>query len=72
MSQYYATETESNVGTDKQNAEGVMSNIEEAAKAVGVSGVTLIKWMKIPEFDQAFREARRDAFRQSVGRMQQA
>ena len=47
-------------------------NIEEAAKAVGVSGVTLIKWMKIPEFDQAFREARRDAFRQSVARLQQA
>jgi hypothetical protein len=28
--------------------------------------------MKIPEFDQAYREARRDAFRQSVARLQQA
>jgi hypothetical protein len=28
--------------------------------------------MKVPEFDQAYREARRDAFRQSVARLQQA
>src|SRR5215469_11792656 len=47
-------------------------NIEEAAQSVGVSGVTLIKWMKVPEFDQAYREARRDAFRQSVAHLQQA
>ena len=47
-------------------------NIEEAAKAIGVTGTTLLKWLKIPEFDQAFREARRDAFRQSVARLQQA
>jgi hypothetical protein len=47
-------------------------NIEEAAKAVGISSPTLIAWMKVPEFDQANREARRDAFRQSVARLQQA
>ena len=28
--------------------------------------------MKVPEFDQSYREARRDAFRQSVARLQQA
>jgi hypothetical protein len=28
--------------------------------------------MKIPEFDTAYREVRRDAFRQSVARLQQA
>jgi len=32
----------------------------------------MIAWMKVPEFDQAYREARRDAFRQSVARLQQA
>jgi hypothetical protein len=47
-------------------------NIDEAAKAVGISAPTLISWMKVPEFDQAYREARRDAFRQSIGRLQQA
>ena len=47
-------------------------NIDEAAKAVGLSPTTLLKWMKIPEFDQAYREARRDAFRQSTARLQQA
>jgi transposase-like protein len=47
-------------------------NVEEAARSVGLSTTTLLKWMKIPEFDQAYREARRDAFRQSVARLQQA
>lgn len=47
-------------------------NIDEAAKAVGTSTPTLISWMKVPEFDRAYREARRDAFRQSVARLQQA
>ena len=47
-------------------------NLDEAAKSVGVSPNTLLNWMKIPEFDQAYREARRDAFRQSVARLQQA
>lgn len=47
-------------------------NIDEAAKAVGTTAPTLIAWMKVPEFDQAYREARRDAFRQSVARLQQA
>ncbi len=47
-------------------------NIEEAAKAVGISSPTLIAWMKVPEFDQEYREARRGAFRQSVARLQQA
>ena len=46
--------------------------IDEAAKSVGLSATTLLNWMKVPEFDQAYREARRDAFRQSVGRLQQA
>ena len=39
-------------------------SIEEAAKATGIGTQTLMRWMKLPEFDSAYREARRDAFRQ--------
>ena len=47
-------------------------NIEEAAKAVGIGANTLLRWLKVPEFDAAYRGARRAAFRQSVARLQQA
>src|ERR1700755_743852 len=47
-------------------------NIDEAARSVGVTQNTLLKWMKDPGFDAAYREARRLAFRQSVSRLQQA
>ena len=47
-------------------------NLEEAAKAVGVAPNTLMKWMKDPEFDQAYRAAKRQAFGQSIARLQQA
>ena len=47
-------------------------NIEEAAKAIGVAPNTLIRWLKLPEFAAAYREARRAAFLQSIARLQQA
>lgn len=47
-------------------------NIEEAAKTAGIGGRTLLRWLKEPEFDKAYREARRDAFRQSISRLQHA
>jgi hypothetical protein len=47
-------------------------NIEEAATAIGIAAKTLLRWMKEPEFDNAYREARRAAFGQSVARLQQA
>jgi transposase-like protein len=47
-------------------------NVEEAARAVGIGTQTLIRWMKVPEFDKAYREARRAAFGQSIARLQQA
>ena len=47
-------------------------NIEEAAKSIGVVPNTLMRWMKEPEFDAAYRDARRAAFSQSVARMHQA
>jgi transposase-like protein len=46
-------------------------NIEEAAKAVGISPTTLLSWLKVPEFQAAYREARRAAYSQAVGRLQQ-
>jgi len=47
-------------------------NIDEAAKAVGIAPNTLMKWMKDPGFQNAYRDARRQAFGQCVARLQQA
>jgi len=47
-------------------------NIEAAARAIGIGTTTLTRWLQLPEFDLAYRKARRDAFGQSVARLQQA
>jgi type II secretory pathway component GspD/PulD (secretin) len=47
-------------------------NIDDAAAAIGIAPRTLLRWMEEPEFDAAYREARRTAFRQSIGRLQLA
>jgi len=36
-------------------------NIEEAARQTGVAPRTLLRWLQVPEFQNAYREARRDA-----------
>ena len=46
-------------------------NIEEAAKTAGIGANTLLRWLKVPEFQTAYREARRAAFGQAVARLQQ-
>jgi hypothetical protein len=46
-------------------------NVEDAARTVGISTRTLLRWMKVPDFQTVYREARRAAFRQSVARLQQ-
>jgi transposase-like protein len=46
-------------------------NVEEAARAAGIGTRTLLRWMKLPEFQAAYREARRAAFGQAVARLQQ-
>jgi transposase-like protein len=46
-------------------------NLEEAARSIGIAPNTLLRWMKEPEFDAAYREARRVAFGQSIARLQQ-
>ena len=45
-------------------------NAEEAARAVGISANTLLRWIKDPEFDAAYQEARRTAFSQSIALLQ--
>ena len=50
----------------------IQKNLEEAARSVGIGAATLLRWQKIPEFKAALRQARRDAYSQSIGRLQQA
>ena len=45
-------------------------NIDEAAKATGIATNTLLNWMKHPDFQAAYREARWAAFGQAVARLQ--
>ena len=44
--------------------------IEEAARAVNLATKTLLRWLKEPEFDAAYRAAKRRAFAQSIARLQ--
>src|SRR6202041_3427515 len=46
-------------------------NIEEAARSISVPPNTLLKWQKLPEFDAAYRDARKATYRQAVARLQQ-
>jgi hypothetical protein len=47
-------------------------NVEQAARVVGIGTKTLLRWMKTPEFDASYRDARRHAFSQAIARLQQA
>ena len=47
-------------------------NIEEAARSIGVAPKTLLRWLKEKEFTEAYRTARRQAYSQSIARLQQA
>jgi hypothetical protein len=46
--------------------------LDEAARAVGIAPNTLLRWQQEPEFDKAYRKARRAAFGQCTARLQQA
>jgi hypothetical protein len=46
-------------------------NIEEAARTANIGTQTLYRWMKEPEFQAAYLEARRAAVSQSNARLQQ-
>jgi hypothetical protein len=46
-------------------------NLEEAARSAGIGARTLLRWLKLPAFQTAYRQARREAFGQAVARLQQ-
>jgi transposase-like protein len=46
-------------------------NVEEAARTAGIGTQTPYRWMKEPEFDAAYRKARRVAVEQALTRLQQ-
>jgi predicted DNA-binding transcriptional regulator AlpA len=50
----------------------VQRNVEEAARAAGLSPQTLYRWMKIPEFSAEYREARRASVGHAFARLQKA
>lgn len=47
-------------------------SLEKAAAAAGISTVTAWRISKTPEFQEEYRKARREAFAQSVARLQHA
>jgi hypothetical protein len=47
-------------------------SIEDAARAINIGANTLLRWLQVPEFQAAYRKARREAVRQAVARLQQA
>ena len=46
--------------------------IEDAAKAANIGTNTLLRWLDVPEFRDAYLKARREAVQQAVARLQQA
>lgn len=46
--------------------------LEEAARAIGVGSKTLQRWLQEPEFQRAYRDARRHAVGQATARLQHA
>ena len=50
----------------------VQRTIEEAARAVGIGPQTLKRWLKVVEFQEALRDARRELVSQANLRLQQA
>jgi hypothetical protein len=47
-------------------------SIEDAAQAINVAPRTMLRWLQVPEFRNAYLKARREAVGQSIARMQQA
>ena len=44
-------------------------SVDDAARSANVNPRTLYRWMKEPEFDAAYRAAKRAAFGQSIARL---
>ena len=46
-------------------------SVEDAARSIGVSSKTLFRWLKKPEFEVAYRQARKEMWLQAMARLQQ-
>ena len=46
--------------------------LAKAADKVGITANTLWRWMQLDEFNESYLRAKRDAFSQAIGRLQQA
>jgi hypothetical protein len=46
--------------------------VEDAARVAGIGARTLFRWLELPEFREAYLQARRHAFGQTSARLQQA
>lgn len=44
-------------------------SIEEAARATGIDPNTLLRWLKLPEFQKPYREAKWAAYGQAIARL---
>jgi hypothetical protein len=67
--------SEGKFGRKKEEAiVGLLSqrSVDEAARSANVNPRTLYRWMKEPEFDAAYRAAKRAAYGQSIARLHQA
>jgi hypothetical protein len=67
------TDFDGNLGRKKEEAIVALlstRSVEEAARACNTPPRTLYRWLKDPEFDRAYRAARRQAFGQSTARLQ--
>jgi hypothetical protein len=47
-------------------------SIDDAARTCGVGARTLLRWLQLPEFRDAYLKARREVVQQTVARMQHA
>ena len=45
--------------------------VEAAAAVLNISPATIYRWLQDPAFDAAYRQARREAVRQAIARLQQ-
>lgn len=68
-------ENQSNLSTKQEKAILALltePTIRQAAEVSGVGETTLYRWMQEKEFNQAFKDARKQAFSQTISRLQQA
>jgi hypothetical protein len=64
-------------GSKRKQADAIAAlltqpSIEKAAFAAKIGSRTLYRWLRTPEFKEAYDRARLDAFSQTMGRLQQA